>query len=88
MTESNEWMPNPSSRVYMWLQIAQHIADEIRSGVWPVDSRIPSEPALSERYGVGINTLRRALRHLREQGILESVPAKGTFVIAMPDADK
>lgn len=85
MSDTNEWQPNPSSRVYVYVQIAEHICEEIRSGVLAVDDRLASEPELSQRYAVGINTLRRAIRHLREQGIVETVPAKGTFVIAMPE---
>ncbi|XIG79857.1 GntR family transcriptional regulator [Streptomyces sp. SGAir0957] len=72
----------------MYVQIAEHICEEIRSGVIPVDTTLASEPELSKRYGVAINTLRRAIRHLREQGIVETVPAKGTFVIAMPEGPK
>ncbi|WP_367044937.1 winged helix-turn-helix domain-containing protein [Streptomyces sp. Je 1-332] len=84
MSETDEWMPNPRSRVYVYAQIAEHICEQIRSGALAIEDRLDPEPELAHRYEVGINTLRRAIRHLREQGIVETVPAKGTFVIAMP----
>ncbi|CBG71942.1 winged helix-turn-helix transcriptional regulator [Streptomyces sp. LBUM 1478] len=70
----------------MYVQIAEHIADQIRAGSLPVGARLASEPDLAAHYGVGINTLRRAIRELRERGVADTVPAKGTYVIAMPES--
>jgi DNA-binding GntR family transcriptional regulator len=35
---------------------------------------------MAEEYGVAVNTVRRAISHLRDQGLLITVPVKGTFV--------
>lgn len=86
MAEDQEWRPDPASRIYVYVQIAEHIADQIRAGSLPVGARLASEPDLAAHYGVGINTLRRAVRELRERGIADTVPAKGTYVIAMPES--
>jgi DNA-binding GntR family transcriptional regulator len=86
MAEDREWRPDPASRIYVYVQIAEHISDQIRAGSLPVGARLASEPDLAAHYGVGINTLRRAIRELRERGIADTVPAKGTYVIAMPES--
>lgn len=86
MAEEQEWRPDPVSRIYIYVQIADHIADQIRGGSLPVGARLASEPDLAVQYGVGINTLRRAIRELRERGIADTVPAKGTFIIDVPES--
>ncbi|MQY14371.1 hypothetical protein SRB5_45370 [Streptomyces sp. RB5] len=85
MADAQEWHPDPNSRIYVYVQIAEHIIEDIRAKRLTVGSRLASEPDLSEEYGVAINTLRRAIRELRERGIVETVTSKGTFVIADPD---
>ncbi|MEV5317185.1 winged helix-turn-helix domain-containing protein [Streptomyces sp. NPDC052687] len=85
MSEDQEWRPDPASRIYVYVQIADRISSQIRSGRLPVGARLASEPDLATQYGVGINTLRRAIRELRERGVVDTVPAKGTFVIAVPE---
>ncbi|WEH16993.1 winged helix-turn-helix domain-containing protein [Streptomyces sp. VNUA24] len=86
MTEAQEWRPDPASRIYVYMQIAEHIAAQVRAGSLPVGARLASEPDLAARYGIGINTLRRAIRELRERGIADTVPAKGTFIIKVPES--
>lgn len=66
---------------FVWQQIADDIAADIRSGVLPVDSRLPSEEALaSEVYGVARATVRRAIASLVEEDLLVVVHGRGTFV--------
>lgn len=43
-------------------------------------ARLPAERDLAEQYGVAVNTIRRAVRDLRDQGLVITVPIKGTFV--------
>ncbi|QFX86291.1 GntR family transcriptional regulator [Streptomyces sp. SYP-A7193] len=66
----------------MYVQVVHHIAEEIRTGRLPVGARLPAERDLAEQYGVAVNTIRRAVRDLREQGLVLTVPIKGTFVRA------
>jgi DNA-binding GntR family transcriptional regulator len=35
---------------------------------------------MGEYYGVAYQTIRRAMRELRERGLVESVLGKGTFI--------
>ncbi|WP_449280755.1 FadR/GntR family transcriptional regulator [Leucobacter sp.] len=56
------------------------LQQNIASGVWPVNSRIPKEPELMELLGVGKSTVREAVRSLASMGMLEPIKGVGTFV--------
>ena len=60
--------------------IKQYICDNIESGQWPQNAKIPSENKLTEQFGVSRMTARRALQDLTEQGILVRSQGAGTFV--------
>lgn len=51
-------------------QIAATLIDEIHRGNWGLNERLPSEMDLVERFGVGRNTVREALRELQDLGYL------------------
>lgn len=82
MADDSDWKPDPTSHVYVYLQVVHHIAEQIRSGRLPTGARLPAERDLGEQYGVAVNTIRRAVRELRDQGLVITVPIKGTFVRA------
>ncbi|CBG71450.1 winged helix-turn-helix transcriptional regulator [Streptomyces sp. LBUM 1478] len=71
----------------MYLQVVHHIAEQIRTGRLPVGARLAAERDLADQYGVAVNTIRRAVRELRDQGLVITVPIKGTFVQAEQSAD-
>jgi len=53
--------------------------EAIDAGRWKAGERIPTERALSERYGVARNTIRRALQ-LEDAGRIVRHVGRGTFV--------
>lgn len=65
---------------YEWQRVAARIESEIADGRLPRGAMLLGERAMAEQYGVAILTVRRALRDLRERGIVVTLPAKGTFV--------
>lgn len=65
--------------------VMRQMSDEILSGVLQADERLPSERELAARFGVGRPLIREALRSLAELGLIETVPARGTFVRAGDD---
>jgi len=76
---------------YVWETVADAIAEEIRAGDIPVGGRLPNERDLAAQHGVALNTLRRAVRELRERGVVRTLANKGTFVVRKPedgDADE
>ncbi len=62
----------------------QRLADDIRADLLREPSaggtRLPSERALVERFGVSRVTVRAALNELKAQGVLVSLPARGWAV--------
>ncbi len=63
-------------------EIAEQIRTELAEGRLRVGSRLPSERALSEQFGVSRNTLREALRSLEHAGLvrLQKGATGGAFI--------
>jgi len=63
-------------------EIAAQIRAELAAGRLKVGSRLPSERALSEQFGVSRNTLREALRSLEHAGLirLQKGASGGAFI--------
>lgn len=61
-------------------RIADALAARIGSGRYAAGSKLPSEQALAEDFGVAYGTVRRAMDVLRERGLILTVWGKGTFV--------
>ncbi|MFI8425312.1 winged helix-turn-helix domain-containing protein [Streptomyces sp. NPDC085460] len=64
---------------YEWQRIARTIEEEIRSGHVPPGGALPGIVRLAETHGVADRTIRRALRDLRERGLIETLPHKGSY---------
>jgi GntR family transcriptional regulator len=65
---------------YEWQRVAREITADIESGRIAPGAALPSILRLAETYGVADHTVRRALRELREQGRIETLPHKGSYV--------
>lgn len=63
-----------------WRQIADALAQAIRSGEFAAGAQLPAESALAARFGVNRHTVRRALGVLAEGGLVRTSQGKGTFV--------
>ena len=66
--------------VALWRQIEQSLAEEIAAGAFSGGERLPTEQALSKRFGVNRHTLRRAMAALSERGLVRVEQGRGTFV--------
>lgn len=66
-------------------EIVQDITAKIRSGEYPVGSKLPPARVLAENYGVHIATVQRATDVLRERGIVVGQAGRGVFVVKVPD---
>ncbi len=64
----------------LYQQVKSFILENIASGEWPPEARIPSENELIEALGVSKMTINRALRELTDDGALIRVPGLGSFV--------
>jgi DNA-binding FadR family transcriptional regulator len=63
-------------------EVIDKLREQISSGAWPVDTRIPTEPELVEALNVGRGTVREAVRALAHAGLLEVRRGDGTYVRA------
>lgn len=68
----------PSAPLYT--QLADILREKIYSKEWAIKSKIPSEHELMDKFGVARGTVRRALKTLVDEGLLEQHHGKGTFV--------
>ncbi|MEP9349847.1 phosphonate metabolism transcriptional regulator PhnF [Xanthobacter sp. KR7-225] len=72
------------SGVTLWRQIAERISQDIAAGTLAPGQRLPVEIELAASFGVNRHTLRRALAHLSENGLIEATAGRGTFVKEPP----
>ncbi len=64
----------------LYLQVKRHILDNIGSGKWGAAARVPSENDIVRSFGVSRMTANRALRELRDEGVLVRIAGVGSFV--------
>jgi GntR family phosphonate transport system transcriptional regulator len=72
--------PPRRSGVAVWRQIADTLSVEIRNRTFLDTGRLPSETALSTRFGVNRHTLRQAVGALQIEGLLRIEKGRGMFV--------
>ncbi len=63
-----------------YASLAQALRARVVAGEWPPGSALPAESQLASEHGVALGTMRRALELLVEQGFIERIHGKGTFV--------
>lgn len=66
-----------------YVMVAHALKERILGGEYGIGASLPSERELSERYAVSRQTVRAALRLLREERLVSSRQGAGT-VVAMP----
>lgn len=72
------------SPVARYIQLATLFRNRIATGEWPVGGRIPNVDELAAEFAVARGTMREALGLLEQEGLLERLRAKGTFVRNAP----
>jgi GntR family transcriptional regulator len=63
-----------------YVRVANDIAARIASGELSPGTRLRAERDLATHYGVSYGTVRRAMKELREQGLIATIHGRGTFV--------
>jgi len=76
---------DPEARTPPYLQLAALIRQQIADGTIPVGRRIPSMHELETTHGLARNTIAKALRVLKDEGIIEPETGRGLFVVRVPD---
>ena len=61
-------------------EIADELADRIRSGEWGPDDPLPTYVQLAVHYGVSRSTIALVVRLLKERGLLIGQPGRALFI--------
>jgi DNA-binding GntR family transcriptional regulator len=69
---------DPLGADFAYVQVAKNIAVRIEAG--EITHKLPSERDLAEEYGVAYQTVRHAMKVLRERGLIITRQGRGTFV--------
>lgn len=73
------------SKIPLYVQIAEHLRDNIKIGKWKEGERIPTEKDLCDIYNVSRITIRKAIDELVREKLLYRERPKGTFVTPFED---
>jgi GntR family transcriptional regulator len=78
---------DPTGPIAPYQQLARILRKRITDGTLPAGARI-TESDITEEFEVARNTARRALEVLREEGLIYTMPQRGSYVgQGPPDAD-
>ncbi len=75
-----DWKPDKDSREPVYKQIIQYVREKVGSGDWVIGSRLPSQRAMAEAFGVNRSTIVAAMEELIACDVLESDFGGGTRV--------
>lgn len=77
-------MTATATRTPIWRSIADALQGEIAEGHYSEGSKLPTEAALAERFGVNRHTIRHAISHLADEGLVHARRGAGVFVLSKP----
>ena len=66
--------------VSRYASLAHALRARVVAGEWSPGSALPAESQLAKEHSVALGTMRRALELLVEQGFIERIHGRGTFV--------
>ncbi|OPF52550.1 GntR family transcriptional regulator [Clostridium baratii] len=79
---------NLNSEEKIHIQIENHIKNEINNGLLQKGSKLPSTREVSKLLSISRNSVITAYENLEEEGIIESLKGRGTFVKASSKMQK
>jgi GntR family transcriptional regulator len=75
-------MIDPARGVPPYQQLYAILRAQIVSG--EITGRLPSENHLAQEYGLAVGTVRKAIRMLRDEGLITTAPGWGSYTVT-PD---
>lgn len=76
------------SRKPLYDQLCESVERMAACGVLSEGSRLPSVRALAEELAINPNTVQKAYRMLEHNGIIQTVPGKGSFLAGGDEAKR
>lgn len=70
--------------VPVWIQVYTLLRKRILDGEFQPGRALPSRKSIGQQYGVAESTAVKAIRRLADEGMVEGVQGRGTFV-TQPD---
>lgn len=64
----------------LYIDVYDKLFKQIMDGMFPVDTKLPTETELAKMHGVSRMTLRQALALLQDDGLIKSIHGKGNFI--------
>lgn len=71
---------NPKSKLPLYEQLVEQLRKQIVLGNAAPGSPLPSVRQLSVELGVNPNTIQKASREMEQEGLIVSLPGRGSFV--------
>lgn len=71
---------NPQSKLPLYEQLIEQLRRQIVLGTISPDAPLPSVRQLSVELGINPNTVQKAYREMEQEGLIVSVPGRGSFV--------
>lgn len=69
-----------TNKVPVYLNIRDELLNDIRNGIYPENSKLPTEHALMEKFNASRASVRSALQSLESAGIIYKKQGAGSFV--------
>lgn len=76
---------NPYGHDPLYVQLASILRERITSGLYKHLDPLPSEDRMKDEFDISRDTVRRAVQVLRDEGLVFTVPHRGTFVGPRPE---
>jgi len=76
------WKPDRDAGKPVTEQIVDYMCEQVQSGNWPIGSRLPSQRALADWFGVNRSTVIAAINELSDYGIVEGRHGAGTRIVS------
>ena len=65
----------------VYVQLAAILRERIKAGELPPGRALPSETTLMQEHGLARETVRKAVRVLRDEGLVQIVQGRGVYVL-------
>jgi len=74
------------SRKQLWEQLVDNVKNLILMGELSPDEKMPSVRSLARELGINPNTIQKAYAELERQGVIITLPGRGSVVTSKTDA--